>query len=178
MQFYDTTYNDTTLSGNADFYDSSYNDVIGIVPGNATFNDTTYNAGTLNGNAQLNDSSYNAGTGIIIGTAFIACDAYNDLGGTIGGLITYEACTQYTASATDWDDVAAWWLDAGMTDGAHRVPSSIDDVFINNSIITNSGAPAVVNNLTVNNASDVGIDIAVMGSATFNNTSTNSATIT
>ncbi len=178
MQFYDTTYNDTTLSGDADFYDSSYNAVTGIVPGSANFNDTTYNAGTVNGNVQLNDSSYNASAGNIVGTAYIECDAYNDVGGTIGGAITYQACTQYTASSTDWDDVAAWWLDAGMTNAAHRVPSSIDDVFINDSITTNSGAPAVVNNLTVNNASDVGIDITVVGSATFNNTSTNSATIT
>jgi hypothetical protein len=74
----------------------------------------------------------------------------------------------------DWTTVGNWWLDAGHTQPAGRLPAEIDSV-VASSGITASGQ-TVVDFTTANDATLLGT-LTVTGMATFNGFSVNQADI-
>jgi hypothetical protein len=100
--------------------------------------------------------------------------------------------TLYFDGAVDgeWTTVGSWWLDAGHTQPAGRLPAEIDSVVVS-AIITASGQTvvdftmtfgALFGNLTVTGMAtfnDTSINFGtVSGDATFNDESSNDATVT
>jgi hypothetical protein len=91
------------------------------------------------------------------------------------------AATLYFNGAVDdaWTEVGNWWLDAGHTEPAGRLPAEIDSVVATASI-TASGQ--TVMNFTLNDPNfdflSLSGTLAVTGMATFNANSSNIGTVT
>jgi hypothetical protein len=92
------------------------------------------------------------------------------------------AATLYFDGAvdTDWAEIGNWWLDAGSTQSAGRLPASADSVVASMSIQLNStSAPTSIVDFTLGGGLVVlAIAITVSGVATFNEQAGNNATIT
>jgi hypothetical protein len=92
-----------------------------------------------------------------------------------------QAVTLYFNGAVDdaWTTVGNWWLDAGHTEPAGRLPNSVDSV-VATAAVTASGQ--TVANFTLNdpNGNFFGLSgtLTVTGDATFNDSSGNDATVT
>ena len=86
------------------------------------------------------------------------------------------AATLYFNGAVDndWTEVGNWWLDAGHTEPAGRLPNSVDSVVVTASM-TASGQTVV--DFTMNSGDLFGT-LTVTGMATFNSTAANGGTIT
>jgi len=79
---------------------------------------------------------------------------------------------------SDWATLGNWWLNEGYTVPATSLPSAADSVIVNSgigtalSISVNSGSPAAVANLTLNDPESIPIvftiAITVTGAATIN----------
>ncbi len=97
-----------------------------------------------------------------------------------------SAATYYYtgANGTDWSDPASWCYDSNPSceSVALEVPGINDDVYIYNQITSNSGDPASVNSLVLDNTGSPnfidGITVTVANGATVNNNSYISTTAT
>jgi hypothetical protein len=87
-----------------------------------------------------------------------------------------QAVTLYFDGAVDfdWTTVGNWWLDAGHTQAAGRLPAEDESVVASNGVI--ASGQTVVNFTSLN----VGIEgpLTVTGMATFNDSSNNFGTVT
>lgn len=167
--FYDTSYNIGVISGNTSFYDSSSNASGGTVSGDANFNNTSINYGTA-ANAHFYDSSSNGSTGNVTGTgtAYYPVNRNSFNSGTIS-FVSYSGYPTFYwyGGNGNWDDPFAWWTDSGHTTQASYIPSSLDDVVIENSYVNIS---ATVNSATVEtNFFTSPYVLTVNGTITFNN---------
>jgi len=83
--------------------------------------------------------------------------------------------TLYFNGAVDnaWTTVGNWWLDAGHTEPAGRLPNSVDSVVATANV---AATGQTVANFTISGRTVAG-QLTVTGTATFNN-STNSADVT
>jgi hypothetical protein len=105
------------------------------------------------------------------------------VGAYLGAVQVYSAAaTLYFNGSvdTDWAEIGNWWLDAGSTQPAGRLPASADSVVASVSIQSNStSAPTSIVDFTLGGGLAVlAIDITVSGVATFNDQAGNNATIT
>ena len=119
--FNGSSYNQGTVSNDA-IFNSGYNDTGGVVSNDATFNDTAINYGTVTGNATFNNNSYNIGTvsnnatfngddgfenagsgsrneGAVTNNATFNESSYNNTGGTVGNLSTFNSRTYNSGTA-------------------------------------------------------------------------------
>lgn len=97
------------------------------------------------------------------------------IGAVIVGPAKAFAATLYYNAAVDqdWGNASNWWTDAGFTIPG-TVPTIADDAIVSDQVVDNSSAPASVNSLdfTGGGGGDFfWIDITVVTTATFNNSS-------
>lgn len=79
----------------------------------------------------------------------------------------------------DWNTLGNWWEDDQFTIAASALPTSSDSVIVNASLTSNSGSEPTVVNFTMSGSYVyLDIPITVSGTATFNNDSYNSGTVT
>jgi hypothetical protein len=88
-----------------------------------------------------------------------------------------QAVTLYFNGAvdSDWAEVGNWWLDAGHTEPAGRLPTSDESVVVSANV-TASGQTVV--NFTISGSSDLFGTLTVTDNATFGNGAGNSGTVT
>jgi len=77
---------------------------------------------------------------------------------------------------TDWQTLGNWWDDAAHTIPATSLPTSVDSVVATAGILSNSGSVPAVAGFTITNLY-MGIEITVIGNATFNGTAVNGGTV-
>jgi len=101
-------------------------------------------------------------------------------GAFLGGLRVFPAgpaaATLYWNGVVDneWTTVGNWWLDAGHTEPAGRLPAEDESVVVTESII----AIGTVANFTLNDFGGLTGSLTVTGMATFNDFSVNAGDIT
>ena len=168
------------------FYNGSSVGADGSAGGVGTFNDDSYNYGYWTGTPTFLDNSANYGT--IIGDAEVYLPVVKPLGGTVSGHIHYHGYPAFYFNDTatsdgghgtvgDWGDAQNWWSDEAFTTHAGSVPGASDDAYVYNNITSNSGDAAEVMNVNFEGSSQNNIAITVNGTATFNDTSTNTGSI-
>jgi len=170
--FYNTSYNDTYITGNVIFNGNSNNNA-GSVEGNVTFNDYAYhNSGTITGDATFNGSSYNEGTvdgsatfniysenrDNVTGNCTFNNDAYNMAGGLVYGNATFNNYTSNYAGTVN--------VDAEFNNGSSN-QSTVSGDAIFNDYTYNTGT--VYGSATFNDSSGFWEAGSVSGTLTFGN---------
>lgn len=82
------------------------------------------------------------------------------------------------ASDGDWANLDNWWSDSGFSVQALALPTVSDDVYIYESITSNSGDSASVNTLSIYSTANIDIDTTVANGAEFNDSSFNVGELT
>ena len=145
---YPTTFNDRSINS----------DDGGSINNNTTFNNYSENAGyTYGDNTYFNDNSTNSGTvtgdAIVIYPHATPFDSSNGNTGSITGSIYYSnyPTLYYNNATTDgnWNNRLNWWIDSGYSQQANEVPSSSQDVIIDQNIYGTTST-LYCNNATIN----------------------------
>ena len=170
--FNDSSYSNSTITGDATFNGTSFNSGGGTITGNATFNDSSNSNGTVTGNASFTNTAFSTAT-----TGF-----FNPQQGTVSGTVdfpngatfTLANSEQWATDASGWTGTLAWEFN-GSSCNNYNIAG---DCTFNNSSY-NANYATIWGNPTFNDSSYAanGNNGIIYGDPTFNDTSHNAQTI-